>query len=294
VRMAEFSDDGGVTQPGAYGRRWRGYAVGNDTSQYAWGDQLDWAVARLRADPGDRRVVIQMWDAGEDPLAADRGGKDVPCNLSILPWVSGGALHLTINNRSNDVLWGLFGSNCVVFSVLLEYLAGRLGLPVGRMYTWSNNFHAYLDKVPSQLDHTARLAGGGYLGNPYRDGEVQPYPLFSDWGIEFDPPKNIHPINDAWRERTMQEDLLIFFEHGAAAAATAARWPWLRRVAVPLALAHQHWKHGRGPDRYAGALSILRQCAATDWRRAAEEWITRRRDRAALGKAQQTTLEDEA
>lgn len=74
----------------------------------------------------------------------------------------------------------------------------------------------------------------------------------------------------------MQEDLRIFFEHGPFEAATKARWPFLRQVAVPLAMAHQHWKKNRGLDRYTGALEILEQCQATDWHMAAQQWIKRR------------------
>jgi len=54
-RMAQFSDDGGKTQPGAYGHRWR---------RHFDRDQLAWAIQRLRKDPNDRRVG--HWDVGSE------------------------------------------------------------------------------------------------------------------------------------------------------------------------------------------------------------------------------------
>ena len=277
--MGKFSDDGGKTQPGAYGKRWRGH---RDPWQKidggGWRDQLNWAVRRLRKDPGDRRVVIQMWDPDTDIQAVEDGGKDVPCNLTMLPWVLDGALHLTIFNRSNDIIWGLYGANAVHFSVALEYLAGRIGLQVGTMTTVSNNFHGYLATMPEK--DCARSPVGvqmaaNYL-DPYDAQKIKPYSLFTEFPAAG--PYSESEL-DHRRERVFQEDLLIFFEHGWREAATKARWPFLRRVAVPLAAAHEHWRITKGEDRYLGALGILEQCQASDWRLAAQEWIQRRYDK---------------
>jgi thymidylate synthase len=273
-RMADFSDDGGVTQPGAYGKRWRDwfadghlYDPSKEPDNVALMDQLNWVVHRLRNNSTDRRTVIQMWDPAVDALAADKGGKDVPCNITALPYVSSGnRLHLTILCRSNDIIWGAYGANAVHFSVLLEYLAGRIGLPVGTMTQVSNNWHAYLETMP-----TGRILG---LQDPYNHyAEMVPYGLFEPNNAE---DADIMRFDNDNRERIMREDLLIFFEHGAVEAATKARWPFIRHVAVPMALAHQHWRRGRGPERYRGALEILERCRAPDWRMAATDWIKHR------------------
>ena len=249
-RMAEFSDDGGKTQPGAYGHRWRHHfarthTLGGSTNF----DQLNWAVGRLRKDPNDRRVVIQMWDASHDPMAADRGSRDVPCNLTMLPWVSEGKLHLTVFCRSNDIVWGAYGANAVHFSMTQEYLAARVGVPMGMMWQISNNYHGYLSTLPERIADKS---------DPYQREHVASFPLA--------------PIN----EKHLQEDLAIFFDHGPFEAVTAARWPYLRQVAVPMALAHQHWRTNRGPGRYTEALEILDQCRASDWRLAGRQWLERR------------------
>lgn len=267
-QMAQYSDDGGVTQPAAYGKRWRGWfrtPFGSDPLPF---DQLNWSVERLRDNPNDRRVVIQMWDADEDPAAVENQGADVPCNLTMLPWVSGGQLHLTVFNRSHDIVWGLFGANCVHFATVLEYLAARLGLPVGTLTFVSNNFHGYLKTMP---DKKPIPSSDGF--NPYMNG-TYPYPIFHGFDNFGDFPMTAEL--DVHREKVIQEDLKIFFDHGAAEAATKARWPYIRQVAVPLALAHAHYKSTRKDDRYTGAIEILQQCRAADWRVAATEWILRR------------------
>jgi hypothetical protein len=54
-RFASYSDDGGLTQPGAYGYRWRNY-FGHD--------QLMDIILELKQNPDSRRVVLTMWDGG--------------------------------------------------------------------------------------------------------------------------------------------------------------------------------------------------------------------------------------
>jgi len=261
-RMREFSDDGGVTQPGAYGKRWRDHVK----SPFLGGiDQLSWVAGRLREDPSDRRCVIQMWDASVDIHKASIGGNDAPCNLTATPYVAAGALHLAVFCRSNDIIWGAYGANAVHFSVLLEYLAARVGVPVGTYTQVSINYHAYLSTFPKVMPVEA--------AQPYSVSgfdALQPIPMFSEWLVGGE---------DRECERIFQEDLRVFFEEGPFAYATAGRIPFMRRVLVPMCLAHQHWRTKKGEDRYLGALEILRSCAAPDWRRAAEEWVGRRYDR---------------
>ena len=265
-RMKDFSDDGGKTQPGSYGKRWRNHevSVGRD-GEYNWGDQLNWAVKKLRADPNDRRVVIQMYDPFVDGEggAADRGGKDVPCNLLIVPQVINQELHITVTCRSNDMVLGAYGANAVHFAMLQVYLAGRLSVGIGCYNQISLNFHCYQESNISLETWT----------DPYTTNEVAPLSLFDNFPLAS---STENGWTDEKRERIIQEDLRIFFDHSASEAATKARWPFLRQVAVPMAMAHQHWRNTRGEDRYLGALEILQQVQASDWRRAAEEWIQRR------------------
>lgn len=253
-QLAAYSDDG-ETMHGAYGKRWVGWAQDKGFDRYMWGDQLAWAIETLKADHDSRRVVIQMWDPAQDIPAMQAGGKDVPCNTAIYVLVREGRLEITVTCRSNDMLWGAHGANAVHFSVLQEYLAAGVGVPVGRMFQVSNNYHAY------EATLTADLAAGLVVPglNPYdredRNETIEPFPLVS---------------TDL---KTWREDLSIFMEEGPI---VGFREPFFRKVATPMEHAHEHYRKGRGEDRYTGALEIIEQCAAADWRVACREWLQRR------------------
>lgn len=261
-RMAQFSDDGGKTQPGAYGYRW---------SHQFFYEQVGWAMGRLREDPNDRRVVIQMYDAQVDQAAADSGGKDIPCNLCALPSIgSDGRLNLTVYNRSNDMVWGAYGANAVHFSVLQETLAAGIGVPVGRYYQVSNNFHGYTATIgkagqewpwgiETEKQWKGREVPGDYEtgrlnADPYEAGTVLPTPMF-DASFE------LHQF---------RQDVEMFIEDPAR---IGIRSRFLRKVACPMVMAHRAYKR-EGTD---AAREILRQMPEhTDWRAGAELWLDNR------------------
>lgn len=125
-----YSDDG-VILHGAYGRRWRTY----------WEfDQVEETIEKFKRDPHTRRAVIAMYDPLEDGRYE---GKDMPCNTHLYFRNQDGRLNMTICNRSNDLCWGMLGSNIVHFSILQEYIANACGLPVGSLYQFTNNLHVY-------------------------------------------------------------------------------------------------------------------------------------------------------
>jgi hypothetical protein len=252
-RMRTFSDDG-KTLHGAYGRRWlRWFDSGKGAP--ADHDQLSWAIEELRRDPDSRRVVISMWDGDIDPHLATNGGKDVPCNTHIYVWVDrAGELCMTLLNRSNDIIWGAYGANAVHFTYLQEYLAAGVDRPVGRLYQLSNNLHAY-HKVLEPLMAKGVTDQSVLMNNPYALGEVEVFPLVST------------PLNE-WRE-----DLGIFMEHGPV---VGLRDPFFQQVAIPMWVAHKAYKNTANPDRFEHAREALANCRATDWRRAALEWLDRR------------------
>lgn len=131
-RIADFSDDG-ETLHGAYGHRMR--------HQFTL-DQLLYVVDRLRENPEDRRVLIQLFDVDVDFHITS---KDIPCNVMLIPRVVEGNLDLTIINRSNDMIWGAYGANAVHFSYVQEFLACALDLDVGYLVQFSTNTHVYTD-----------------------------------------------------------------------------------------------------------------------------------------------------
>lgn len=152
--MRNYSDDGS-TLNGAYGYRWR-RAFGRD--------QIYDICANLSLNPQSRREVLTMWSGGEfigqhgprqgDYVAASMGSKDVCCNLMAVFYVdqSDPKLNMTVFNRSNDSVLGATGANVVHFSMLQQYMAEVLDIPMGSYVQSSSNMHVYL-----QMDASRRL-----------------------------------------------------------------------------------------------------------------------------------------
>lgn len=243
ARMASFSDDG-TTLHGAYGYRLRNF--------YQM-DQLDKAVDMLTVNPWDRRVVLQLWDANED---LGRQGNDLPCNQQLMLRVAYGRanernrLHMMVTSRSHDIIWGLYGANAVQFSYIQEYLAGRLNLEVGTLTNVSWNYHAYDEVYRKTYRGGLHTVWAEALECPYATGEVKPYPLMIEpdaWGDELEQFMDDQERNGPWVN------------------------PFFPEVAQPLWLAH-----ARRKDDPTEAMRWAKSVTATDWRKAAVEWLERR------------------
>jgi thymidylate synthase len=267
---SRFAEEGG-RQHGAYGYRWRHHFDVEGGGHPALPDQLGEVVRLLKANPHDRRVVLTMWDPVAD-LGVHKS--DIPCNThaylrvryaetdqgqwrDVPHWKY--VLDLTVCCRSNDAIWGAYGANAVHFSMLQEYLAGMIGVGVGRYFQVSNNFHAYvnvLDKVGVPLG-----------GDPYNEegdqGILRPTPIGADW--------------DHW-----DDDLTEFMAWVDAGGIEGGRIPefcnsWFYETAAPLLIAHSIWRMGGCVD----ALAIVNNrtfhgAMAEDWRLAARQWFERR------------------
>jgi len=246
ANMRTYSDDG-ETMWGAYGWRWRSFFNGVD--------QLSWVISRLKKDHNDRRVVLQMWDGETDPGVAEQGGKDVPCNLTAhFQMDPNGALNMTVFNRSNDIIWGAYGANAVHFSILQEYVASMVGVPVGRYWQVSDNFHAYEELYQKMHDEFVKGSGVGWY-DPYHRQHIKAYPLVT-------------------KPETWDRDLAMFLDEPTA---IGFRDPFFRKIAVPMFMAHRAFKENDAPVRYDRAHEILEQMPKdNDWRTAAKEWIDRR------------------
>lgn len=248
-RMRSYSDDGEVFW-GAYGYRWR---------HWFDKDQIQMIIEGFRKDPNDRRLVLSMWDGHND---LGRQGKDLPCNLQALFSINAlGSLDMTVTNRSNDIVWGAYGANAVHFSVLQEYIATALGIPVGRYWQMSANFHAYLDTLGSVADLGSISALDIVKSDPYAwdgagDIEVKPFPL-------------ITTSMESW-----DRDLHMFL---ADPFALGFQDPFFKKVAVPMMRTIKVYKGGDAVLKYDEALREAQSIQATDWQRAAVEWIQRRK-----------------
>jgi len=239
--MEAFTDNG-KTFNGAYGFRWR---------KFYEKDQLDIVVRRLKENPDDRRCVVAMWECNND---LDRTTLDTPCNTHIYFKVRGGKLNMTVCCRSNDMIWGAYGANAVHFSMLQEYMAARIGVPVGVYNQISDSFHVYTklfnemkDKLPEFDYYSFKYP---LVGNPYK--ELSVFPMVND-AEEFD------------------NDLDAFFHDVEEGFANH----FFSDVVIPMQTA---WRMHKTDKNTQGAISMLRTyCKAEDWQKACIEWLDRRR-----------------
>lgn len=231
--MSQYSDDG-IVFNAPYGYRLR------HTFGY---DQLDTVIRKLRANPDDRRIVLQIHDPSDAKLRED--SKDHACNIVITPRVRHGKLDWTVFNRSNDYVFGMTGANVVHMSIIHEYVARMSGFEVGSYSQISNCVHAYTENPVWQRVKDLPLP----VADPYSSGMVKPYPLVSFpslWRKELN-----EWMECPWSGRIYADP---FFEH----------------VAKPMAIAHHAHKESKEGLKYVGRI------AATDWRKACTEWLERR------------------
>jgi len=245
-RMETFSDDG-ETFNGAYGFRWR---------KHFGIDQL-LAIARaLKADPSDRRQVLQIWDNECDLGSKSR---DIPCNVAATFQIGvEGRLDMVVFNRSNDMIWGAYGANAVHFSYLLEYVACRIGVPVGTYTQISTNYHAY-EEVLTGISELRPFANP-YIQppDPYSENpsEIKLFPLMSETS-------KLNP--DGW-----DDELDMFLHHPQA---LGVRDPFFRRVAAPMHIAYSMYKE-RSEYSADRAMDYLREnMAQCDWKTAGLMWL---------------------
>lgn len=248
---SRFSDDG-KNQHGAYGHRWRYYAL----------DQLEMIADQLKKNPQDRRCVLQMWD-----VVADLGftGKDVPCNtIATFQRGKDSELNLHVFCRSNDIIYGAYYANAFHFATLLEYMASWIGCPVGRYEQISVNYHAYKD-VMAKMSKLPR-SGGDYLSSdPYYVGEVLPTPL---------------PSYHSWCDVMIHELLGLAdegFERGRRGGSSDLFFATAERVLY----AHHLWRTLEAPSKYIEAIRVLDEVPALqhqDLTVSMREWIVRRKD----------------
>lgn len=257
-RMATFSDDGGLTQPGAYGYRWR---------EYFGYDQLECIVDELLRDPTSRRAVLTMWDGGADrdnsimvPVrvggdlaSAAIGSKDVPCNTQVYFGIRQGKLDMAVTCRSNDLLWGAHGANAVHFSVLHEYIAARIGTPVGVMTQFSFNYHLYDGVLKYPINDVVRATA-----DLYGEGVVNETPIFADYE------------QDRW-ERALPD-----FMEWAGPTTTGRDTPpatgvqFLDKWAVPMVRA---WDYKKKHMHHEAMDVIMKHMPQSDWRHACWTWL---------------------
>jgi thymidylate synthase len=276
-----FAEDDG-TQWGAYGQRWRSHFLSTSMESYEEGpidplfDQLSEVVRLLHKNPNDRRVVLQMWDPEYD---LGKNTKDVPCNLCVLPRVVNKKLDITVFCRSNDAIWGAYGSNAVHFSILQEYLAARLGVGIGTYYQISNNFHAYKNVFEAKTKHLIIDPAGptGPAPTPIGKSEFVVAPAWYRPADTLQCPYYFHtakPTPIVTAGDTFDDDLIQFFS-GDHPPIKYYHNSFFSEIAIPMYYSFKAW---RDKD-LTGALQWLTRMPEPngDWRLACQQWYDRRR-----------------
>lgn len=134
---AELYSDDGTTWRGAYGPR-----------IYAH-NQLENAISMFEKDGlHTRRSVIDIYQSDIDSGVET---KDLPCNNMIHFYVTDGKMDMNVFSRSADLVWGVTNVNLPEWTFLQEYVAQRVGVPVGSYTHWCTNLHVY-DFTRTQVD----------------------------------------------------------------------------------------------------------------------------------------------
>lgn len=188
ARMSDFSDNGEVFHA-PYGFRLRHYGLPSDhdlflkqcqeqglndrevllpPKDFKGLDQLKNALVQLSKNEEDRRVVMSIWNP---VLDSDFRCKDLPCNDMVMLKIRDGRLHITIQNRSNDVHWGL-PTNVFQFGFLLECMAVILGKELGTQVHNSQSLHVYLSN-PTTLTMLANEKTGESISDVLGENSVQ-------------------------------------------------------------------------------------------------------------------------
>lgn len=231
--MAQYSDDG-ISFNAPYGYRLR------HTFGY---DQLSSVIRKLRTDPDDRRLVLQIHDPADALLRGD--SKDHACNIVITPRVRHGKLDWTVFNRSNDFVFGMTGANVVHMSIIHEYVASMAGYRLGSYTQISNCVHAYTENPVWKRVKDLPVV----VDDPYRSGQVKSFPLVT--------------YRDVW-----DKELMEWMEKPWSGRKYED--PFFEQVAKPMAIAHKAHKENKDGLKFVGAIS------ASDWRKACTEWLKRR------------------
>lgn len=143
--MEQFSDDGKVFHA-PYGFRLRHWGVRSedkfceDNLHAAQGyDQVADAIKLFENNPNTRQVVLSIWNPDLD---LGTKTKDIPCNDIVMLKIRDGKLITTIQNRSNDLHWGL-STNIFQFSFLTELISACLNIELGTQTHNSQSLHIY-------------------------------------------------------------------------------------------------------------------------------------------------------
>ena len=237
-RWRSRSTDGDVIWNGL-GARWRSFFDR---------DQLEWILRMLSSDPDYTHAMVQCWDPCNDPLAP---GENPPRDV-VAKFQRGvdDQLDMIVFSARADL-----ADPSSAWSFLHEFVASALGTGAG--FAWhvagQIRFHS------NMLDLTRAIANSlDHEPCPYHTGGAITTPL-----VRQDSDSSV------W-----EGDLAMFMEEPTA---VGFRNKFFRKIAKPMFLAAKAYRESEGKDKFDTAFEILGQMEErSDWRMAAERWISRR------------------
>jgi thymidylate synthase len=143
-KVANFTDDG-LNVPGSnYGARLMNPLPGVN--------QIEGVISRLKAEPRTRQASAVVWQ----PMDAVRPSKDIPCTHGMFFHVGADRrLNMAVTMRSNNA-FRILPFNVFEFTMLQEYIAARLALPLGDYVHWAASMHVYVNE--HEFPATRRIA----------------------------------------------------------------------------------------------------------------------------------------
>ena len=99
--------------------------------------QIEFLIKNLHSDHPVGEDQISMWDKN-----IDQGQKVSPCTQIIWARIKHGALELHVHAHSSDAYKKLL-MNILEFISLQHYIAGRIGMPVGKYYHFLDSCHIH-------------------------------------------------------------------------------------------------------------------------------------------------------
>ena len=228
-RMMDYADDGILR--GAYGWRWA-----NPTTQ------ISDTIALLRDSPDTRQAVLSMWDPTYDNAKARTS--DRPCNTHIYLRIENERLNMTVCNRSNDLFWGMLGSNAVHMTMLHELISLASGVQQGIYRVFTNNLHVYTE-MP-RFEEIYKKTFGAV--DPYSFSHIRHTPLL-------DRNETFEQFQDDCR-RLVDND-----KH------ESMQTHWMENVALPMYDAYLDREYRN---------EHIKNIDAQDWHLVCHQWVTRR------------------
>lgn len=137
--------------------------------------QFQRLVALFDKDKDSRQGEIVIWR----PWDLKGNSPDVPCTVGLNFLVRNDKLHMFVNMRSNDVIWGLSYDGWV-FANMQHALAAALELEVGPYVHFVGSFHIYIDRDKELIEGL----------HPVK-GEVEIPPMFT---ASLNPNRNGNPL----------------------------------------------------------------------------------------------------